>query len=231
MGKLTTTISIIGVCVLTAACGGAKQAGTATSATSAEPTATSAAVAPVTEGALDGLLLSPAEIGAAVGATGMNVIATSTSLADDIKVAPDAPKEKLACAGIAGSAEAQAYAGSGSTAVRDQMLKAAGGGAPDVTAGQSLVLFGSADQAADFFSASAERWSACREFTLGDKTVKVDPISNDDGMLSTSFAGGGAVCQRALTVTNNVAVEASTCGAGPESAVKIASQLAAKIAK
>ncbi len=230
MSKLTTTIITVGVCALTAACGGAKQAGTATSASSAESTATSAAVAPVAEGALDELLLSPAEMGAVVGATGMNVIASSTSLAQDIKVASDAPKEKVACVGIAGSAEAQAYAGSGSTAVRDQLLQATGGGVADVTAGQSLVLFGSAAQAADFFSASAERWSACHEFTLGGKAVKVDPISNNDGMLSASFTGGDDVCQRALTVTNNVAVEASTCGADPESAVKIASQLAAKIA-
>lgn len=231
MGKLTMTITTVGVCVLTAACGGGNQASTATSATSTAPAATSAAVAPVEEGALDGLLLSPAEIGAAVGATGLSVVATSTSLAEDIKVAADAPKEKIACAGIAGSAEAQAYAGSGSTAVRDQLLKGAGDGGPQVTAGQSLVLFGTAAQAADFFSASAERWSLCREFTLGDKVVKVDPVSNSDGMLSTSFAGGEAVCQRALTVTNNVAVEASTCGAAPESAVKLAGELVARIAK
>jgi hypothetical protein len=50
-------------------------------------------------------------------------------------------------------------------------------------------------------------------------------------MLSTSFPSGDLVCQRALTATNNVAVEAASCGAGPESAVKIASQLVAKIAE
>jgi hypothetical protein len=224
MRKLITTITTIGVCVLTAACGGDKGADTVTPAPSTE-------ISPVAEDALDGLLLSPAEIGATVGATRMIVISTSTSLAEDIKAPPDAPKEKVACIGIAGTAEAQAYEGSGSTAVRDQLLQTADGSGPKLTAGQSLVLFASAAQAADFLSASAERWSACREFTLGEQVSKVGPVSNNNGMLSTSFPSGDLVCQRALTATNNVAVEAASCGAGPESAVKIASQLVAKIAE
>ena len=175
-------ITVFGICVLTAGCGGGSDQGP-TSTTTPAPTPTTASTtasptaSPVVEGALDGLLLSPAEIDTATGATGMTVAATSTSMADDIKVPPDAPKDKIACVGIAGTAEAQAYAGSNSTAVRDQLLQSPGDNGARRSAGQSVVLFSSASQAADFFAASAERWPACREFTLGDSAYTVGPVS------------------------------------------------------
>ena len=229
-------ITVVGICVLTAGCGSGSDQGP-TSTTTPAPTSTTASptASPVAEGALDGLLLSPAEIDTATGATGITVAATSTSMADDIKVPPDAPKDKIACVGIAGTAEAQAYAGSNSTAVRDQLLQSPGDNGAQRSAGQSVVLFSSASQAADFFAASAERWPACREFTLGDSAYTVGPVSNANGTLSTSFTqenknGPASVCERALTVTNNVAIDVSSCGASlPESAVKIATQIAAKV--
>ena len=235
---LTATITTVFVCVATAGCGGSggqDSASTSTptpSATSTAPTPTSAA--PVAEAALDGLLLSPEEMGAALRATGMAVAATSSSLADDITAPPDAPESQVACVGIAGTAEAQAYAGSGSTAVRDQVMQGVADGGGPLTAGQSVVLFPSAGQAADFVAASAERWPACRRFTWGGSASTVGPVSNTNGILSTTFSrenkdGPASVCERALTATNNVVVEASACGTGPDSAVTIARRVVAKI--
>jgi hypothetical protein len=187
----------------------------------------------VAEAALDGLLLSPAEIDTAMGATGMTVTVTSTSMADDIKVPPEAPADEAACVGIVGTAEAQVYGGSGFTAVRDQLLQTSGDNGA-LSAAQSVVLFPSADQAAAFFAASAQRWPACQQFTLGDKVSTVGPVSNTNGMLSTSLTqqsqnAPDSVCERALTANNNVAIDVFTCGATSDSAVKIAEQIAAKV--
>lgn len=230
MRIVTVSATALAVGLLVVACGGGADRGGGTPAASSGSTSSTSPtpVPPVTEADLDGLLLTPAEVGAAVGVTDMTVVATSGELAEDITVPPGAPKEKAACVGVAGTAEAQAYADSGATAVRDQLLR----NGPELTAGQSLVVFASAGQASEFLGASAERWPACREFTVGGVVSMVGPFANINGTLSTSFTRGTTVCRRALTVVNNVAVEASTCGAaGPESAMKIASQLAGKIAK
>jgi hypothetical protein len=189
----------------------------------------------VAEAALDGLLLSPAEIDTAVGATGMAVAGTSTSLAEDITVPPDAPAEKAACVGIAGTAEAQAYAGGGSTAVRDQVLQAPSGNSAPLSAGQAVVLFPTADDAAAFFAGSAQKWPLCPGYNAGGSPVKVGDVSNNEGMLATSITvqnegEPNSVCERALTVKNNVAIDVSTCGGSSGSAVKIANQIAAKVA-
>lgn len=236
MRQLTAALAVAGICILTAGCSGGNNQGTTTSTTTSTitSTTTSTTAPPVAEAALDGLLLSPAEVDTAMGATGMTVTATSTSMAEDIKVPPDAPEDKTACVGIAGTAEAQVYADSGYTAVRDQVLQKSGDNGTQLAAIQSVVLFPSASQAAAFFTASAQRWPACRQFTTADAVSAVGPVSNTNGMLSTSITqqnknAPDSVCERALTVSNNVAIETSTCGAPSDSAVKIAEQIAAKL--
>jgi hypothetical protein len=242
MRELTAAFTVAAACILTAACGGGgnEDATSSIPSTTASPTTstpasptTSTPAPPVAEAELDGLLLSPAEIDTAVGATGMTVAATSTSLAQDITVPPDAPKEKVACVGIAATAEAQAYAGSGSTAVRDQLLKTSGNGAP-LSADQAVVLFPAAGEAATFFAESAKRWPTCREYNLGGSPVEVGKVSNNDGMLATSVIirkenQPNSRCERALTVKNNVAIDVSTCDGSSDSAVKIANQIGAKV--
>jgi hypothetical protein len=229
--QLTAALAVAGICILTAGCSSGSQ-GTSTSTSTSTTTSTTAP--PVAEAALDGLLLSPAEVDTAMGATGMTVTATSTSMADDIKVAPEAPKDRTACVGILGTAEAPVYAGSGYTAVRDQLLQEPGDNGTHLTADQSVVLFPSASQAAAFFTASAQRWPVCHQFTQADVVSTVGPVSNTNGTLSTSITqqkknAPDSVCERALTVNNNVAIDISTCGAPSDSAVNIAHQIAAKL--
>lgn len=237
MRELTRLIITAGVCLLAAGCGGtAKEpaassaaSSTTSSTTSVAPATTSAA--PVAESAIDSLLLSPSEIDAVMGTTGMTVAATSNALATDIQVPADAPAEKIACVGIAGTAEAQAYADSGSTAVRDQVLQTSDGKA---WTAQSVILFDSAEQAKAFFGGATQKWQACRQFSGATSTTTVGPVATDNDTLSTTITTksdkGTTTCERALRVANNVAIEASACGTNTVgAAVNITANIAAKV--
>ena len=72
---------------------------------------------PLVERELAGLLLSPEQVNAAMGATGMTVTNTQTSMSDNS--ATMAPQE---CLAIDGAAEAPVYASSDYWAERDQSL-------------------------------------------------------------------------------------------------------------
>ena len=218
---------------LTAGCGGGD--GTSTSPSASASAITSASPPPVSKATLDGLLLSPAEINIAVSATGMTVAETSTALAADITVPPDAPEDKVACVGIAGAAEAQAYAGSGSTTVRDQLLRTPGDSGDPLSADQAVVLFATAGDAVRFLAESEKRWSTCERYNIGRAPVQVGKVTNNDGMLvaTTTIRNDNrpdSRCERVLSVTNNVAIDVGTCNASSGSAATIANQIAAEIA-
>ncbi len=221
----------IGVVMLAAGCSSSK------SAPGPAPATTSAAKAPLAEAALQGLWLSPAEINTVMGATDMEVAGTYNTFVDDTKTVPD-----KACRVTAIDADVDSYADSGWTAMREQSLRERGPH-PAHYADQVVVLFPSADKAAAFYTATAQRWPACenREFTRTPpgKTSQqwtVGPISNNSGTLSnniTEQGGSGELCERAVTVSNNVAVDISTCSHSNAAgtAINIAHQIAAKVAK
>ena len=108
---------------------------------------------------------------------------------------------------------------------------------------QAVVSFPSANDAARFFSASAQRWPACsmRQFHYinpgqPDQVWTVGPIAITNGTLSTTAAGkdaGGWACQRALAVSNNVAIDVAVYAVNPAHAAvfNIVDQIAAKVAK
>jgi serine/threonine kinase PknH len=178
--------------------------------------------------ALDGLLLSPDQINTAMGATGMISVGTMTAMADNSFAVSDA-----ACLPLSAAAEAKAYAGSGYSAVRAQVVAKAQQNALN----QAVVLFPSAQAAGAFFGASAQGWQACsnRQFTLsanGNSQVNnVGPVSNTNGTLSATVtpANSLGVCERALTVANNVAVDVTACLGPTGAAVSIAHQIAARV--
>jgi hypothetical protein len=190
---------------------------------------------PVAADALDGLLLSPAEIEIVMNAKGITVNQTSTEMPDDSANIPDQD-----CRFIDAPAETPVYDGSGWIAVRSQYLREPG---DDVEheIWQAVVSFPSANDAARFFSASTQRWPACsnRQYHYvidpgqPDVVFAVGPIVKIDNTLSTTREGGdGSACQRALTVSNNIAIDVATCPNNPgNTAVKIADQIAAKVAK
>lgn len=209
------------ICLVVAACSSSNHR----AATTSTP--------PVAEAALDGLLLSPAEINAAVSATGMTVTDTSAKIDDH-----SADVSNKDCLATYGPGEPSVYAGSGASATRAQLLKdGADGSQTQHAVFQTVVSFSSADQAAVFFAASSKRWPACSNlrYTITDLGMwDVGPVSNTNGTLSateTREGGQGWACQRALTVSNNVAIDITACGYDKaDGAVNIARQIAGKVA-
>jgi hypothetical protein len=193
----------------------------------------SAAVTPA-EAALERLLLSPDQIDTAMNTTGITVDHFTTTMSDVSALVSD-----QACRPLSGGLIAQAYAGSGWTAFREQVLKAPADSQVR-SVDQGVVSFPSAHDAEAFFTASAQQWPACanRQYTetpagQPDEVWSVGPVSNTDGTLSyTNTVEGrdGVACQRALSVTANIAIDVNTCGGAPSgAAVDIAHQIAAKV--
>jgi serine/threonine kinase PknH len=208
---------------------------TATGNTTTSASADSAGPPPVEASSLDSLLLSADEINTAMGATGMAVNATANELQDDSDHVAD-----RSCLEVEAPAQISAYAGKGWKGVRGQNLQE-----PDTPSehlvGQVVVSFSSAQDAEAFYAASAASWPKCsnRDFIYTaneagqrDADNLVGPISNTNGTLSATLTkvGSAWVCQRALTVANNVAVDVTACGfKQSDSAVDIAHQIAGKV--
>ena len=213
MRQLTVVLALASACIFVAAC-------------------SRGAPPPVAANVLDELLLSPAEINTAIGTTGILVNGTYTDMSDDSAHIPDKACEFNL------SAQASVYDGSGWIAMRRQYLSDS---SHEVR--QTVVSFPSANDAARFFSASAQRWPACsmRQFRYmypgqPDKVWTVGPIAITNGTLSTTDTlehGNGYTCQRALTVSNNVAIDVAVYAVNPAHAwvFNIADQIAAKVAK
>jgi hypothetical protein len=228
MRHFGVALAVVGICFLTFGCSGGGNQGAKTSTIRVTPTSTTAP--PLVDTALPGLLLSPDEANAAMGANGMAVARTRFEMSDD-----SATMQPRECLAIDGSAQAQIYAGSGFTAERDEALQDGDNFTHFVE--QAVVLFPTAKQAEAFFTASAQQWGACHEYThiqSGSQWV-VGPISNTNGVLSTTATQQNAkppgwVCGRALAARNNVVVDVNTCSANPaDSAVNIANQIAARV--
>jgi hypothetical protein len=185
---------------------------------------------PLVERELVELLLSPEQVNAAMGATGMTVASTQTSMSDNS--ATMAPQE---CLALDGAAEAPVYANSGFRAEHDQSLN--DGDKFTHYLKQAVVLFPLVEKAGAFFDASAQQWPACRQFTHTQSGSQwfVGQIANANGTLSTTATqqdanAPGWGCGRALTLRNNVIIDVNTCSANPaDSASKIADQIAANV--
>jgi len=231
MRQLIVAVAIAAICSFAAGCHSQPSQGPKASTTTS--TNTTKAPPPVAEGALKEFLLAPEQINAAMEATEMKVTNSRTAMADDS--ATMTPKE---CLAIDGSAQAQVYANSGFFAVRDQTLNRQEGDNLTHFAEQAVVLFPTAKQAGDFFTAAAQSWQACHDYThIQSKTQwTVGAISNTNGVLSTITSlqnppsTGWKACGRALTAKNNVIIDVNTCSVEPKNtAVDIAKQIAAKV--
>ena len=226
MRFFTAAFVVVGICILSAGCG----AGSNQASVKSTTTARSLIPRPVVERELDDLLLSPEQISPMIGAAQMAVTRRHDAMSDDS--ATMKPRE---CLAIDGSAQAEVYADSGFTAVRDRALN--DGDNFTHYAEQAVVLFPTAKQAGLFLIASALRWPTCHGYThiqSGTEWI-VGPISDTDGALSTiatqqNARAGGWACGRALAIKNNVIVDVNTCSPDPKnSAVDIANQIAAKV--
>ena len=146
MRHFTATFATAGIAILVGGCGAGNNQASVKSST----TTTSLIPRPVVGRELDALLLTPEQINPLMGATGMAITRKHDAMSDDS--ATMQPKE---CLAIDGSAQAQVYADSGFTAMRDQALN--DGNNFTHYAEQAVVLFPTAKQANVFFIASGLR--------------------------------------------------------------------------
>jgi PknH-like extracellular domain len=224
MHQPTAALAVAVTCVLIAGCSSTKGNAEATTTTR------SMIPRPLVERELAGLLLSPEQVNAAMGAAGMTVTNTQTSMSDNS--ATMAPQE---CLAIDGAAEAPVYANSGYWAERDQSLNDGDNFTHYLK--QAVVLFPLVEEAGAFFDASAQQWPACRQYThtQSDSQWSVGQISNTNDTLTTTATqqnarAPGWGCGRALALRNNVIIDINTCSANPaDSALKIADQIADNI--
>jgi serine/threonine protein kinase len=178
-------------------------------------------------GALDGLLLSVDQINAAMSTSGMTSVGTMTAMPDNSFLLSD-----QTCLPLSAAIQAKVYEGSRYSAMRAQVFAKSQQSAVD----QGVVLFPTPNDAGSFFASSTRSWAACanRQFTLsanGSSQVQtVGPVSNTNGTLSATVtpANSFGVCERALTIANDVVIDIATCGGPTGAAVNIAHQIAAK---
>jgi hypothetical protein len=229
--SVAAVAAVAGICIFTGGCH--SQPNRSPQASTTKATTTTKAPPPVAEAALKGFLLTPEEINAAMGTTDMKVTNSRSGMSDD-----SATMTPTECLAVDGSAQAQVYAKSGFMAERDQTLGLQEGDNLTHFVEQAVVLFPTAKQASDFFTASAQQWPACHDYShIQSKTRwTVAAISNTNGVLSTIStlqdppSTGWKACGRALAVKSNVVVDTNTCAVDPKnSAVDIANKIAAKV--
>lgn len=217
------SLVLAGICLLVAGCS------TTSNAQSTTPTRTMIP-RPLVEREMTGLLLTPEEAAAAMGAPPMTVTESQTTMSDNSAIME--PRE---CLAIDGAAEAPVYADSGFTAERDESLNTGDSFSHYVK--QAVVLFPYIEKAAAFFEASTQQWPACHQYshTQSGSQWTVGEITNVDNTLSTvatqqEAAAPGWACGHALALRNNVIIDVNTCSAAPgDSAVRIADQIGDKV--
>jgi hypothetical protein len=249
MRQLPALVALAAAGALVAACD--SNGGGTGNQTSSVTTATSTKQL-VAQAALPNLLLAAPDVDAVLGVSGTRTDKVSDSLQEDptLGVGPKGFTFPEECLYITGPGLAPLYFNTGTIGTHGERISVptpeANGASPD--ANQFVVAFGSAQQASAFFDTSAQRWPACanREGTVpnGEKLPgfqwKVGPVSNTDGVLSTTVSihlvkDGQPVektCQRALTARNNVVIDVAGCRQAPgDVGVRIANQIADKVDK
>lgn len=186
-------------------------AGCSSSATTTQPSTPK----PVPTSALDGLFPTIGDVNAVMGTT-MTPHESFTATRDHRDLLPN-----LNCLGIWEVGEKAIYDPSGFTAIRGQVLRD-----PDTANWNSLVVqavvsYAAADAANKFFADSADRWSHCTNHVVNmtqsgrsQITLTFGSLTKTDTELTMimSSSDGGASCQRALAVNDNIIIDISACG-------------------
>jgi hypothetical protein len=123
------------------------------------------------------------------------------------------------CLGAIYGAEEPVYAGSGWTAMRDQVARE-----PvednEHWVEQTAVLYPSAENANKFFDDSKSMWEGCANYSIAVEDNEssylwqIDDVTAEDSLitqLTTQEDAGGWACQHALSVVSNMTAEAWAC--------------------
>jgi hypothetical protein len=171
---------------------------------------------PVRASALHDVLLDTDTVNEIMGASDMTVKSARTQLFDDSPQFADRD-----CMAAWTPIEQTVYAHTGWTAMVAQTLLEAPG-ASDHFVIQAVVDFPSRGDAHNFFDHIAQKWTPCGDRTFvtsrdgGDinSSWTFDAVSNADStlwMTQTQDNSPGWSCQRALRVSNNVAIDVLAC--------------------
>jgi hypothetical protein len=172
-------------------------------------------VPPLTAAKLDAVLLSIGELNGIVGSTQMKVTSELEEMTDHSGEVSDPD-----CLGAIYGAEEPVYAGSGWTALRDQVAREPGED-NEHWVEQTAVLFPSAEKAQKFFDESKNSWQKCAgsSVSVDDGTAtylwQIDSLTAEDNLITQMTAqedAQGWGCQHAMSVVSNVIIEAWACG-------------------
>jgi hypothetical protein len=175
-------------------------------------------VPPLKEAQLDRILLPVRDINSIVGGKNMQVTTSAEDMTDHSDVISDKD-----CLGAVYGAETPVYAGSGWTAVRDQVVREPTSD-NDHWVEQAAVLLPSADNANKFFAASADQWQKCANSAVAvddsDHTARYiwnfESVQKAGAQMITQNSSqedsNGWACQHALGVVSNVITQGFACG-------------------
>lgn len=168
---------------------------------------------PVTAAMLPELLLKPTTVNDIMGADGLRVKDSRTQMFDSGRQFPDHN-----CLAAWMPVEKSVYAGADWTATLTQTLTERAG---DHFVIQAATVFATRDEARRFFDATARGWNSCGERTFAtlkngrrDASWTFDRVADVDStvwMTQHQDDSAGWSCQRALRVTNNVAIDVLAC--------------------
>lgn len=190
---------------------------------------------PVPDSALVGLLLSPNDVDAIMGISGMTPHQPVSQMGDNRNLLPN-----LNCLGVWQVTEAPVYDPSHWKSVREQMLRAPDNDQWDSLVVQSVVSYRTADDARVFFTQSAQRWSKCTNhhvnIQLNNRQLPAwlsgDLTRTDTQLAMPIIRGSGdqiRSCQRVLAVAANVILDIQACKPQQHVAVTQAVAIADKI--
>jgi hypothetical protein len=184
---------------------------------------------------LDGVMLSVGALNGIVGSTQMKVAIELQQMNDHSAAVSDPD-----CVGSIYGAEAPVYAGTGWTAMRDQVAQEPNDDNQHWVE-QTAVLYPSADKAQRFFEDSKSSWRKCGGYSIsvedgqGSYLWAIDEIKTRNNMVTQMSAqqdAGGWECQHALSVVSNLSVEAWACGYKiRDEAAEIATEMIANASK
>ncbi|OBI23594.1 sensor domain-containing protein [Mycobacterium sp. E2497] len=234
-GAAAAVIAVIAIVVVMATQGG-KTKPTPTTTTGAPTAAAPSAPTAGNVPNLDAYLLGPADVSAVVGEPNL-VVSDKT---DAIR----APRWTLSnpdCLGAYEPIPESAYKASGYTAVAGQAVHSPGQD-PAHRVFEAVVAFPSADKAAAFVQASADKWKACAGQSVtvtatNGKTTgwKFDDVDGTPPKIfqERTQTEGTRNCHHALHAVSTMVVDLLLCGPDPDSgqAGKLAGQIAAKVSQ
>jgi hypothetical protein len=175
----------------------------------------------VSDSALEGLLLSVAEINTVMGTSNMAQSPMVTAMSDDRNLLPN-----VNCLGVWQVDQAAIYGTGGGPdgwqSLRKNIFRTPDDNDWTSLVVQSVVSYPSAQAAQRFFGASAQRWSKCTDhhvnITLNDRPLPKwlsGDLARTETRLAIPIARGvgdhARMCQHSLSVASNVIIEVEAC--------------------